>query len=77
MRKIVSLTLFLPFIPHASEAIVNSDTVFVILSIHTELILVIRSPLDDVSRQIGNHTELYESYIHALRNVHDVVPISV
>lgn len=77
MRQVIPLTLFFPLIPHASEAIVNSNAILMGLSVHGKLILVVRAPLGDVSGQIRNHTELHKSYIHPLRNKHNVVPVCI
>lgn len=77
MSQVVSLALFLPFIPHASEAVVHSDAILVVLSIDTELILVITPPLDNVPGQVWHHTEFDKRHIHALRNVDYVVTVSI
>ena len=77
MRKIVSLALLLPFIPNASEAIVNSHTILAGLAVHAELILVITPPLDDVPGQVWNHAEFNEGHIHSLRDVDDVASVCV
>ena len=77
MRQVIPLTLFFPLIPHASEAIVNSNAILMALSVHGKLILVVRAPLGDVSGQIRNHAELHESHIHPLRNENNIVPVCI
>ena len=77
MSKRLMLFLYFPFIPHTSEAILNSDTFRMGLSYNYIVFRVIVFPFRNVSGQIREQARSDKCSIKLLWYVFNVIPIGI